>query len=286
MRLIQAKTILSPKNGVNLYRGCTHGCIYCDSRSVVYGIGEFEDIGVKIDAITTLRNELSRRRKKGMIYTGSMCDPYIPLESKLCLTQDMLKAALDFGFGVSILTKSDLALRDISLLHQINQKSLAVVCYTLTTFDDELCLRLEPNVVPTSVRLACLKEFASMGITTGVWMGPILPFINDNEENIKMLVKACHEVGVKFIIQFGRGVTMREGNREYFYNQLDQLFPNMKETYQHKFGENYICLSPNQRKLQQLFEQECKKYGILINTFDYERQFKHSQKVEQLNIFE
>lgn len=286
MRIIPTKKVLLPNNAINLYRGCTHGCIYCDSRSTVYGIGPFEDIGVKEDAMNKLRDELSRKKTKGMIYTGSMCDPYIPLEQELRLTEGMLKAIYDFGFGVSILTKSDLALRDIDLIDQINKRNCAVVCYTLTTYDEELCNLLEPNVASTKRRLECLKEFASRNITTGVWMGPILPFINDTEENIRNLVKACSEAGVTFIIQFGMGLTLREGNREYFYEQLDRLFPKLKQVYQMKYGNRYECKSPKSAYLTKIFVDECNKYGIKINTFDYEKHYKKQNIIDQLRLFD
>ena len=286
MRVIPTKKVLSPRNGINLYRGCTHGCIYCDSRSTVYGIGPFEDVAVKEEAISKLRSELSKKRHKAMIYTGSMCDPYIPLEAQLELTKQMLEAIYDFGFGVSILTKSDLALRDIDLIDRINQKNCAVVCYTLTTADESLCQKLEPHVASTKRRLECLKEFSNRNITTGVWLGPILPFINDTEENIRSLIQSCKEVGVTFIIHFGMGLTLREGNREYFYNKLDERFPNMKQVYQIKYGLRYECLSPKAHYLNNILLEECKKQGIKINTFDYELHYKKQTGHKQLSLFD
>lgn len=217
MHFVDAKGILSAGNGMNIYRGCTHGCIYCDSRSKCYGFTHpFEDIEVKQNAPVLLEKKLRSKRKKCMIGTGAMCDPYLHCEEQLGLTRKCLELISQYGYGVSVLTKSDRILRDLDLLRRINEESKAVVQMTLTTYDDKLCSILEPNVCVTSRRVEVLKKMREEKIPTVVWLNPILPFINDTEENLKGLLEYCVDVGVKGIVNFGMGVTMREGNRDIF----------------------------------------------------------------------
>ncbi len=264
MHYADYKTVLLANNTMNLYRGCTHGCIYCDSRSVCYQINHpFEDIEVKRDADRILDDQLRRRRKKAMISTGSMCDPYIPLESELKLTRRALEVIALHGFGLTILTKSDRILRDMDLFEDINRKQKCVVQVTLTTCDEALCKLLEPNVSGTAARVEVLKECKRRGIPTVVWMSPILPFINDNEENIRGLLSYCIDAGVRGIVNFGFGVTMREGDREYFYAQLDKHFLGMKQRYIDAFGLSYECHSPNNDALMTIFRKTCQAHGIL-----------------------
>jgi len=226
MHYADYKTVLLANNTMNLYRGCTHGCIYCDSRSVCYQINHpFEDIEVKRDADKILDDQLRRRRRKAMINTGSMCDPYIPLESELRLTRRALEVIARHGFGLSILTKSDRILRDLDLLEEINRRQKCVVQVTLTTFDEKLCAVLEPNVSGTKARVEVLKECRRRGIPTVVWLSPILPFINDTEENLRGLLSYCVEAGVHGIVNFGFGLTLREGDREYFYASWTSTSP-------------------------------------------------------------
>lgn len=266
MHFVKAKGILSSKNGMNLYRGCVHGCIYCDSRSTCYHINhDFEDVAVKENAIELLELALRSKKKKCMIGTGSMTDPYIPVEKKLGYVRRALELIDKYEFGVTVITKSDLVLRDIDLLKRINQKTKCVVQMTLTTFDDELCRKIEPNVVPTSRRFEVLKTLRDAGIPTVVWLCPILPYINDTEENISGLLDMCEEAGVKGIICFGMGLTLREGSREYFYAQLDRLFPGLKERYVREFGEQYAVTSPNNSILMRLFYRRCRGAGIMCN---------------------
>ena len=229
MHEIEAKTILSARNGMNVYRGCTHGCIYCDSRSTCYQMDHaFEDVAVKRNAPELLENALRRKRLRCMIGTGSMCDPYLPLERETRLTRRCLEIIDRHGFGVSVLTKSDLILRDMDLLERINEKTKAVVCTTFTTFDESLCRIVEPNVCTTRARFEMLKTMREHGIHTGVWLCPILPFLNDTEENLRGLLGYCFDAGVEVIINFGMGVTLRDGDWQYFYAQLDHHFPGMK----------------------------------------------------------
>jgi len=282
MRFADYKTILSPSNGMNLYRGCTHGCIYCDTRSLCYYGGkqpghEFEDIEVKRDALKILEEQLRKKRKPGQITTGSMCDPYIPPEDELRITRGALELILKYNFGVSILTKSARVLRDLDLLKAINAKTKAVVNMTLTTFDEELCKKLEPNVSTTFERFKVLEVMRDAGIPTVVWLCPILPFINDTEENLRGILDYCVRAKVKGILAWGFGTTMRDGNREYFYNSLDKLFPGMKQKYINKYGNSYSCHSPNNDALVKIFKQTCKGHGIM---HDPKEIFAYLQKYE------
>ena len=289
MHEIEAKTILSARNGMNVYRGCTHGCIYCDSRSTCYQMDHaFEDVAVKRNAPELLENALRRKRRRCMIGTGSMCDPYLPLERETRLTRRCLEIIDRHGFGVSVLTKSDLILRDMDLLERINEKTKAVVCTTFTTFDESLCRILEPNVCTTQKRFEMLKTMREHGIHTGVWLCPVLPFINDTEENLRGLLDYCVEAGVEVIVNFGMGVTLRDGDRQYFYAQLDRHFPGMKERYIRTFGDRYECPSPNSVRLRQVFEEVCRTHGIICRTdkaMEYLAAFQDRQAGEQLNLF-
>ena len=264
MHEIQAKSILSARNGMNVYRGCTHGCVYCDSRSTCYQMDHaFEDVAVKTNAPALLAEALRRKRRRCMIGTGSMCDPYLPLERETRLSRRCLEVIDRYGFGVSILTKSDLVLRDLDLLRSINAQAKAVVCTTLTTFDEDLCRILEPNVCTTRRRFEMLRTCHEAGIRTGVWLCPLLPVLNDSEENLRGLLDYCFRAGVEVIVQFGMGVTLRDGDRQYFYAQLDRHFPGMKERYIRAFGSSYCCLSPNAPRLEQILQEECRARGVL-----------------------
>jgi len=287
MHYADYKSILSPQNGMNLYRGCTHGCIYCDSRSKCYQMDHpFEDIEVKRNAVQIFEQQLRRKRKPCMIGTGSMCDPYLHLESELCLTRQCLALIDRYGFGATVLTKSDRILRDMDLLKSINRNSKCIVQMTLTTFDDKLCRILEPNVSVTSQRITVLKEMQKAEIPTVVWLCPILPFINDTEDNLRSILSACIDANVKGIVNFGFGVTLRDGNREYFYRQLDKHFPGLKERYIQHYGTAYECNSPNNSYLTHIFQQECIANGILYEPdkiFRYLHSFENKQ--EQLSLF-
>ena len=287
MHFVKAKGILSSGNGMNLYRGCQHGCIYCDSRSLCYQMNHvFEDIEVKENALELLEQALERKRKPCMIGTGSMTDPYIPLEEELRLTRGALALIRDYGFGVSVLTKSTRVLRDLDLLADINRRAKAVVQMTLTTHDDSLCRILEPNVSVTSERVAALKAFREAGIPTVVWLDPILPFLNDTRENITGILESCMEAGVRGILCFNMGLTLREGNREYFYARLDRHFPGLKEEYIRTYGNRYEVNSPRNRELMALFHASCEKAGILHDVngiFTYLHTFE--QEDPQLSLF-
>ena len=266
MHFVNAKGILSPKNGMNLYRGCTHGCIYCDSRSRCYHMDhDFEDIEVKENAIELLEKALRSKRKKCMIGTGAMTDPYIPLELELGNVRKALELIYKYGFGVTLQTKSDRILRDLDLLSRINKSTKCVVQMTLTTYDDDLCRKIEPNVCVTSERVRVLKILRDSGIPTVVWLCPILPFINDTKENIAGIMDYCTDVKVYGVICFGMGLTLREGNREYFYRQLDRCFPGLKDRYIYEYGSQYEVRSRNHESLMKLFRDKCDESGIKYN---------------------
>ena len=264
---------------MNLYRGCSHGCIYCDSRSEIYGMNhEFEDIEVKENSLELLKKEL-KRRPKAMIGTGAMTDPYIPLENRLNFLRKAIEMIYDYGFGFTCITKSDLILRDLELLKKINEKSKAVVQMTMTTADDGLCRILEPNVCTTKRRVEVLKTLNEADIPTVVWLCPILPYINDTEENINSLIDYCIESGVKAILCFGMGMTLRKGNREYFYSKLDEHFPGLKNKYVRQFGNSYSLSSPNEKRLMKIFKSRTDEAGIMNSPdeiFTYLHEFPQS----------
>lgn len=289
MHFVTAKGLLSAQNGMNLYRGCRHGCIYCDSRSACYRMEHpFEDIEVKQNALILLEDALRRKRRPCMIATGSMSDPYTPPEEELRYTRRALELILQYGFGITLLTKSSLVLRDLDLLQRINSQTKCVVQMTLTTWEESLCRILEPNVSTTTERFAALMKLKEAGIPTVVWLCPILPFLNDTAENINRLLDCCEQAGVRGIVQFGMGVTLRQGNREYFYRQLDRHFPGLKERYISTYGNAYVLESPNSRDLLELLHRRCRDAGIL---HDNPSVFRYLQEMEikqpqQMSLYE
>lgn len=290
MHLKKVKGILSSSNGMNLYRGCTHGCIYCDSRSKCYHMEHaFEDVEIKENAIDLLENTLKRKRLKCMLSTGSMTDPYLPLEDEFGSVRKALSLAYKYGFGFTLITKSNRVLKDLDLLKAINDKTKCVVQMTLTTYDEDLCKKIESNVSTTKERVEALKKLNEAGIPTVVWLCPILPFINDTEENIKGILNYCIEAKVYGVICFGMGLTLREGNREYFYNQLDQSFPNIKDKYIQTYGMQYQINSPNHTTLMKLFHQLCEDNGIVHDNkiiFEYLSEFEEKNRSIQLSLFD
>ena len=283
MHYATAKGILSAKNGMNLYRGCQHGCIYCDARSACYHMAHpFEDIEVKENAISLLEDALRRKRKPCMIGMGAMTDPYIPLEETLGHTRQALKLILRYGFGVTLITKSARVLRDLDLLTQIHQQTKCVVQMTITTYDELLCRKLEPNVSTTRERFDVLHTLRKAGIPTVVWLCPIVPFLNDTEENINGILDGCVDAQVTGILCFGMGLTLREGNRDYFYRQLDRHFPGLKEQYIRCYRSAYVLNSPKHKELMKLFHRRCRQAGILHNNqqiFDFLNAFENNQQM-------
>lgn len=290
MHYVEAKGTLTGNGGrcgMNIYRGCTHGCIYCDSRSTCYGFTHaFEDIEVKRNAPELLEAALKAKRKKCMIGTGAMSDPYMHCEQRLGLTRSCLEIIDCYGFGAAIQTKSDRILRDMELLESIHRKAKCVVQMTLTTYDEELCRIVEPNVCGTRRRIEVLEQFQRRGIPTMVWLAPILPFLNDTEENLRGILEECIRVGVKGIVCFGMGLTLREGDREYYYAALDRHFPGLKQQYIERYGNAYELASPKAKELMSLFVDTCSAHGILCSPaacFAYLNDFP--EKYEQMRLF-
>ena len=291
MHFVDAKGILTNNSGfvgMNIYRGCSHGCIYCDSRSRCYQFTHpFEDIEVKQNAPELLEKALRSKRKKCMIGTGAMSDPYMHCEEELRLTRKCLEIILQYGFGVAIQTKSDRILQDIDLLDEINKKAKCVVQMTLTTYNDDLCKILEPNVCNTKRRIEVLEEMQKRGIPTVVWLTPILPFINDTKENITPILNECVRVGVKGVIDFGMGLTLREGDREYYYAALDKHFPGLKERYIKSYGNSYELPSPNAKELKKIFNDICRKNKIMCTPDEcFEYMADLPDKYTQMSIFD
>lgn len=282
------KGILSAQNGMNIYRGCTHGCIYCDSRSKCYQMThEFEDIEIKENAVELLETVLKGKRQKCMIGTGAMSDPYIPLELRTGNMRKCLELIDRYGFGITVHTKSNRILRDIDLLRKINEKTKCVVQMTLTTYDESLCRKIEPNVCTTKERFNVLVKMRDAGIPTVVWLSPILPFINDTEENISGVLDYCIEAKVYGVMCFAMGLTLRDRNREYFYKKLDELFPGLKSRYISTYGNSYDVRSPKDFELMSLFHQKCEQAGIVHNNdkiFSYLHEFE--QKERQLSLWD
>jgi len=295
MELLEAKTILSKVNygdawygvdyNMNLYRGCPHGCIYCDSRSDCYHIENFDIVKGKENMLHILESELSKKRLKGVVGIGAMSDTYNPMEIKYQQTRVALQLISKYGFGVSIDTKSDLILRDIDLLKEINSKNNVIVKFTITTPDDNLSKIIEPNVCVSSKRLEAIKKLNDNGIFAGIMMNPVLPFITDKEDDIKKLVELANEYGAKFIHTY-MGMTLRENQRVYYFEKLDEKLPGLKEKYIKTYGDRYNCLVPNYKQLYKVFADECDKYGILYKMNDIIRAYKKkSTNDEQISLF-
>ncbi len=288
---VEAKGILTGSSGhygMNIYRGCSHGCIYCDSRSLCYRFTHpFEDIEVKQNAPELLEAALKSKRRKCMIGTGAMSDPYMHCEEQFRLTRKCLEIICRYGFGVAIQTKSDRIMQDIDLLEKINRSAKCVVQMTLTTYDDDLCRIVEPHVCTTKRRIQVLEEMQKREIPTVVWLTPILPFINDTKENITSILQECVRVGVKGVIDFNMGLTLREGDREYYYAALDEHFPGMKERYIKTYGNAYELPSPKAKELKALFKKICQGNGILSTPEDcFQYMQELPDKYLQMSLFD
>ncbi len=295
MEKIAAKTILHKNKStgwfgtdynMNLYRGCCHGCIYCDSRSDCYGIDDFDSVKCKGDALVILRDELRRKVRTGVIGTGAMSDPYNPFEEKALLTRHALELIDAYGFGCVILSKSALMTRDKDIFMSIKEHSPMMCKLTITTADDELCRKLEPNVSVSSERFDALAELSASGIFTGITMMPVLPFIEDTEENIISIVRKGHEAGVRFIYP-AFGMTLRSGQREYYLKKIDEIFPEerLSEKYRTQYGSSYECTCPDVKKLWNVFTSECDKYGVLYKMQDIIAASRLGYECSQLTFF-
>ncbi|WP_070000737.1 SPL family radical SAM protein [Cellulosilyticum sp. I15G10I2] len=294
MEFIQAKTILSGYStgyswfgnnyNMNIYKGCSHGCIYCDSRSECYRIDHFDQVRAKENALTLIAQELKSKRRNGVIGTGGMSDPYNPFEKKYCLTRGALELIHKYRFGVSIATKSDLITRDLDVLKAIKTHSPVLIKMTITTCDDDLCKKVEPNVIVASKRFDAISELSSQGIFAGLLLMPVLPFLEDNEENIRGIISMAYESGAKFIYP-AFGVTLRQNQREWYYKKLDQHFPNLSKKYVEQFGNAYECHSPSAKVLWKMFQKECERLGILYKMHDIIKGYKQDYGNNQLSFF-
>lgn len=294
MDTIPAKTIITKNKdtswfgadyNMNLYRGCNHGCIYCDSRSSCYRVDNFDHVRVKENALQIVRDELRRKVRTGVIGIGSMSDAYNSFERTEQVTRHALELIDAFGFGISMLTKSDLILRDIDIYQCIAEHSPVLCMETITTFEDDLSRKIEPAAPVSSVRFEVIRKLADAGLYTGVVMTPLLPFLEDTEENIREMVKRTADSGAKFIYGI-MGVTVRDGQREYFYNELTRNFPGegLAERYQKTYGYRYHCSSRKAKKLWEVFTEECRKAGLLYDMKDIIHSYKKNYECTQLKF--
>ena len=297
IQYIDAKTIISEYRAenewfganynMNIYKGCNHGCIYCDSRSECYQVEDFDQVRAKNNALTLIERDLKSKTKKGVVGSGAMSDPYNPFEKELCLTRGALALLHRYGFGVCLFTKSDLILRDLDLLCEISRHSPVLAAITITTSDDALSKKLERNVSLSSERFKAIKGLSDAGLFAGVLLMPVLPFIEDTPENIRSIVRMAHDHHARFIYATPHfGVTLRTNQREWYYNKLDLLFPGLKEQYIKTFGNEYACSSPRSKQLWSIFTQECDRYGILYRMEDIIKTTQIGYGYEQLSLFD
>lgn len=296
MEYVPAKTIVTSTKdsrwfgihyNMNIYRGCCHGCIYCDSRSDCYRIDHFDTVCAKEDALRIIRDDLRRKVKTGVVGTGSMSDPYNPFEESLNLTRHALELIDAFGFGAAVCTKSALLMRDMDILQGIKEHSPVLCKVTVTTTDDTLAKKVEPRVSLPSERLNMIEALTSHGIYTGILLMPVLPFLEDSEENVLSVVRAAHETGAKFIYP-AFGMTLRSNQREWYFDRLKEVFPeqDLASQYIKRYGNRYQCTSPNAKKLWQVFSAECERYGILYRMDDIIHSYKKPYQVTQLSLFD
>lgn len=296
MEQVSAKTIVTKtkNNGwfgldynMNIYRGCCHGCIYCDSRSDCYRIDDFDQVKAKENALSIIRDDLRRKVRSGVVGSGSMSDPYNPFEKELMLTRHSLELIDAFGFGAAIATKSTLLIRDLDLLTGITEHSPVLVKVTITTADDQLAAKIEPGAPSSTERFQMIKTISGQGIFCGILLMPVLPFLEDHEENILSIVRQAAAAGARFIYP-AFGVTLRNNQREWYFDQLNQIFPDQKlvDQYIRQYGNSYQCTSPHARKLWELFKRECAQYGILYDMKDIIHAYKKNYQVTQLSLFD
>ncbi|MBP2642569.1 MAG: Elongator protein 3/MiaB/NifB [Firmicutes bacterium] len=294
MEFIQAKTILSGymannawfgnNYNMNIYKGCCHGCIYCDSRSDCYRVENFDMVRAKENALTILERELKSKRRTGVIGTGAMSDPYNSFEKGYCLTRGALELIDAHGFGISIATKSDLITRDVDVLKSIKKHSPVLIKITITTANDVLCEKIEPHVAQSSRRFSAIRELSESGIFAGILLMPVLPFLEDDEENISDIIRLAYENGAKFIYP-AFGVTLRQNQRDWYYRKLEEYFPGLKQKYINQFGNAYECRSPKAKALWQLFHKECDRLGIFYKMEDIISSYKQGYGDNQLSLF-
>ena len=295
MEYVKAKTIVTRAKessnwfgmdyNMNIYRGCCHGCIYCDSRSDCYRVPDFDTVKAKENALQIIRDDLRRKVKKGVVATGAMSDPYNPFEKELQLTRHAMELLSAYGFGALVMTKSPLVTRDADIFSEMKENNAVAVAMTVTTADDSLAKIIEPNVAVSSERFEAIENLSAKGICTGILLMPILPFIEDTEANITSIVDKAYESGAKFIYP-AMGVTLRANQRDYFYDKLDLYFPGIKEKYIKTYGNKYSCSSKDAKRLWSVFTKRCDKYGIVYQMKDIIRTYKEGRAPFQLGLFD
>lgn len=295
MEWIPAKTIVTRNKSsawfgtdynMNIYKGCSHGCIYCDSRSACYHVEEFDRVRGKENALEVIRNDLSRKVKTGVVGMGAMSDPYNPREEEFQLTRHTLELLNAYEFGVAIATKSDLITRDIDILQEIQQHSPVLCKITVTTWQDDFAAKVEPRAPSPTRRLAAVRALSSAGLFSGILLMPVLPFLEDNEENIIGIVEKAHQCGARFIYP-AFGVTLRQNQREWYYQKLEELFPGqgLAAKYQKRYGEQYECRSPRAKELWNVFTAACQRYGLLYRMPEIIRAYRQRYDSVQLSLF-
>ncbi len=296
MEYIPAKTIVTATKSrewfgidynMNIYRGCCHGCIYCDSRSDCYQIEDFDRVRAKENALSIIRNDLRRKVRTGVVGTGAMSDPYNPYEKELLLTRHALELIDAFDFGAAIATKSTLLLRDLDILQTIREHSPVLCKITITTADDKLSKKLEPGVPASKERFSMIDTLRQAGIFSGILLMPVLPWLEDSDENILSLVRHAHEAGACFIYA-AFGMTLRGNQRDWYYRQLERLFPDqgLADRYRRQYGYQYECRSPHASRLWKLFARECERYGILYRMKDIIPAYQKKYQMTQLRLFD
>ena len=294
MKTVPAKTIVTRnKSGawfggdynMNLYRGCCHGCIYCDSRSSCYGDPEFDTVKIKENALTLVANDLRRKVRRGVVAAGSMSDPYNPFEEQMLQTRHALELLSAYGFGVAIATKSPLITRDIDVIKEIQEQAPVLAKITITTADDALCKTIERNVAPSSERFEALRQLSAAGIPCGVLLMPLLPFLNDSEENVRSIVRQAAESGACFVYP-GFAVTLRDNQRAYYYDRLDEIDPTLRQRYSKTYGSTYACAPPHAKQLYRAFEQACNEHGLLWRMRDIVSHYKSGDEPQQLSFLD
>lgn len=295
MEYIPAKTIVTKTKAparwfgidynMNIYKGCCHGCIYCDSRSDCYGVDDFDRVRAKENALQIIRDDLRRKTRSGVVGTGAMSDPYNPFEQELKLTRHALELCDAFGFGAAIATKSSLLTRDIDILQSIAEHSPVLLKITVTTARDDLAAKIEPGVSRPAGRFEMIEKLTEAGLYTGILLMPVLPFLEDNRENIGEIIRKAKEAGARFIYP-AFGMTLRGNQRAWYFQKLDELFPGegLVEAYRKRYGDSYECTSPQARKLWQYFTEECQKRQIVYRMEDIISQYKRPYKVTQMTL--
>ncbi len=270
---------------MNLYRGCSHGCVYCDARSACYHLDAPGEVRAKENALGILDDELRRRRTPGIVGLGGMSDGYNPEEGTSCITRGALILLARYGFGIGVTTKSPLVARDIDLLLSIQKNAPAHVTFSITTASDSMSLFIEPGVAPSSARFAALKSLTAAGIPAGVWINPVLPFLTDTDENIISLLEMARASGAAYVHTY-MGMTLREGNREYYYAALDRHFPGVKALYTKTYGNSYILPSLKSKALFQRYEETCERLALPFTFRETNAIIRQSGGFKQERLFE